>query len=384
MYSLFGTLSPYISSVTNSVNLPPLTITTPGQSSDILVRPGLLSDVGALLRPRTKSPKVALVTDSTVGPLHASKLIASLQQAGFQVLTHTLPAGEQHKHFETLLPAYTTFLAANIDRTTPLIALGGGVVGDMAGLLAGTLLRGLPFVQVPTTLMAMVDSSIGGKTGVNHPTGKNLIGVFHQPILVAMDPHLLSTLPDPELSNGLAECIKHDAIRDPAHFAQLPDILPQARAKHIDTLAALVHHNAAIKTKVVNADPFEKGERAHLNFGHTFAHAIEIATDHQIPHGAAVALGMVAAATLSNAVAGFPQADTARLKQALTLAGLPTRWSETNVSPISSDVLLPVMGRDKKVEAGKLRFVLLQTLGHPAVRADITEAQVNTALAALM
>lgn len=346
-----------------------------GQTSEILVGRGLVSRVGAALRARTKAPKALVVTDSTVGPLHAAKLIGSLEAAGFAVTTHTLPAGEANKKLETLLPAYATFLAAEIDRGTPLVALGGGVTGDMAGLLAATLLRGLPLVQVPTTLMAMVDSAIGGKTAVNHAAGKNLIGVFHQPMLVVSDVELLATLPDAELSNGLAECIKHDAIRDPGHFARLPDVLARVRARDEGALATLVHHNAAIKAAVVTEDPLEKGVRAHLNLGHTFAHAIELATDHAIAHGRAVGLGLCAAARLSTELGLLPAPDRDAIERTVSAAGLATSGLSAD-----EDTMVAAMRKDKKVEHGHLRFVLLERLGIPLVRGDVPEQRVRETL----
>lgn len=362
----------------SSAVLPPLHITAGTQSSDILVRPGLLDQVGSELRARSKSQKACVFTDSNVAPLYLGRLAASLRAANFTPILHTQPAGESHKYIDTLLPAYGTFLSANIDRNTPLLALGGGVVGDMAGFVAATLLRGVPFVQVPTTLMAMVDSSIGGKTGVNHPAGKNLIGAFHQPIAILSDPALLTTLPDPELSNGLAECVKHDLIRDAAHFRDLPTLLTKIRAKDIDALAALVHHNAAIKSAVVNEDPFEKSVRAHLNLGHTFGHAMELATHHEIPHGQAVSLGIAAASALSERRGLITPTDRQAILATLTAAGLPTK--RPGFDP---DELLAAMQRDKKVEAGKLRFVLLKGLGQAMILSDIAQDEVLAALAIL-
>jgi 3-dehydroquinate synthase len=370
--------------VPTDTSLPPIPIPAfpaSGSPSTIHVAPGLLSRCGALLREKTRASKALIVTDTTVGPLHLPALTASLASAGFTVVTHTLPAGEQHKHLATLLPAYERFLAAEIDRGTPLLALGGGVTGDMAGLLAATLLRGLPFVQVPTTLMAMVDSAIGGKTAVNQPGdqgGKNLIGAFHQPLLVLSDPQTLLTLPVGELSNGLAECIKHDAIRDARHLAAMETVIPRVLARDVDALSALIHHNAAIKAAVVTEDPHEKGVRAHLNFGHTFAHAIELVTHHAIAHGSAVSLGMVAAAHLSTSLGLLPAASRDQIVHTLKLAQLPTGGLRSDHAP-----LLAGMRKDKKVEHGSLRFILLQSLGNPVIRGDITPEAVRAALSVI-
>lgn len=355
----------------------PVTVAPPAEQSRILVSPGLLANAGRHLRDLSRSSKALVVTDTTVAPLYLADIERSLYDSGFAVISHTLPAGESHKHLETLLPAFETFLSATIDRQTPLLALGGGVTGDMAGLLAGTLLRGLPFVQVPTTLMAMVDSAIGGKTAVNSKTsGKNLIGVFHQPRLTLSDPSVLRTLPSAEISNGLAECVKHDAIRDAEHFSRLPELLPRALAKDLPTLESLIHHNASIKARVVTEDPHEKGVRAHLNFGHTFAHAIELATDHAIPHGAAVSLGIAAAAYTSTALGLLPPSQKQALIDTLRLANLPV--SGLKADP---DAMLAAMKRDKKVEHGLLRFILLEQLGTPVIRPDVPESLVREALA---
>lgn len=354
-------------------------VTPVGERSEILVGEGMLARVGAEVRRISKSAKVLVVTDSTVGPLHLGTLRQSLESAKFGVVVHELPAGEGNKNLETLLPAYETFLSANIDRQTPLVALGGGVTGDMAGLLAGTLLRGLPLVQVPTTLMAMVDSAIGGKTAVNSKTaGKNLIGVFHQPKLTLSDPQVLTTLPEREIANGLAECIKHDAIRDVNHFEKLPEVLPQVLGKEMGALAELIHHNAGIKAKVVTEDPHEKGVRAHLNFGHTFAHAIELVTDHAVAHGQAVGLGMVAAAYTSRGLGLLSKGEETALVERVRLAKLPVGGLKAD-----TDAMVAAMRRDKKVEHGTLRFVLLEKIGSPVIRADVPEGLVREALAVI-
>ncbi len=289
-----------------------------------MIRRGLLHDMGGALAKLSSAKKAAVVTDSHVGPLYAQQLIQSLQSAGIEPIVATLPAGEDHKTLDSLLPVFDTFLEARIERSTPVLALGGGLIGDMAGFVAATLLRGVPFVQIPTTLLAMVDASVGGKTGVNHSTGKNLIGAFHQPIAVLIDPELLRTLPDRELRGGLAECIKHDIIRDAEGFAHLERDLSKALARDMDYLADLVAHNVAIKARVVESDPFEKGERAHLNFGHTFGHAIETVSHYAYSHGECVALGMVAASRTAVALGILDAASCHRIIALIEKAGLPT------------------------------------------------------------
>src|SRR5512133_928519 len=214
---------------------------------DVMVRPGMLRDIASVLAPLTSSHKCCIVTDTNLEKHHLAAVKGSLEAAGREVITCILPAGEEHKTLASIERIYDALLPAGIDRKTPLLSLGGGVIGDMTGFAAATILRGVPFVQVPTALLSMVDASVGGKTGIDHPCGKNLIGAFHQPLAVLIDPEVLLTLPERELIGGLAECIKHDIIRDPAHFERLPAIVAQARKRDIAALAELVAHNVAIK-----------------------------------------------------------------------------------------------------------------------------------------
>src|SRR5690606_20501984 len=239
----------------------------------------------------------------------------------------------------------------------PVVALGGGVVGDMAGFVAATVLRGVPFVQVPTTLLAMVDASVGGKTGVDHAVRKNLLGAFHQPSAVLIDPESLRTLPARELRSGLAECIKHEVIRDAEGFARLEAGIERAAALDLAYLTELIAHNVVIKAAVVEADPFEKGERAHLNFGHTIGHAIEAASGFGYAHGEAVALGMVAAGRLATRLGMWDEASCRRMTALIARAGLPTGGLT-----LPSEPVLQTMQFDKKVKDGKLRFVLPERL----------------------
>ncbi len=336
----------------------------------IIVRAGVLADVGQLLAVK----KALVLTDSQVGPIHFESLRASLHRAGCAVSRAEIPAGEAHKLIETLLPVYDTFLAARMERNTPVIALGGGMVGDMAGFVAATLLRGVPFVQVPTSLLAMVDASVGGKTGINHAAGKNLIGAFHQPIAVFIDPQVLLTLPPRELRSGLAECIKHDLIRDAEEFAKLEHDIEKALSLDLEYLTELVAHNVAIKARVVEADPFEKGERAHLNFGHTFGHAIEKVTHFEISHGEAVAIGMCAAAALAQELGMLAASDRRRIEALIQRAGLPCR-----APGLSIDAAMEAMAYDKKVSAGRVRFVLPERIGRVVIREDVEASAVRAA-----
>jgi 3-dehydroquinate synthase len=289
-----------------------------------------------------------------------------------------IPAGEDHKTFDEIVGAYDVLLRAKIERSTPILALGGGVIGDMAGFVAATVLRGVPFVQVPTTLLAMVDASVGGKTGVNHAVGKNLIGAFHQPIAVFADPAVLTTLPQRELIGGLAECIKHDIIRDADGFADLERDIDGALHHSLPYLANLVAHNVQIKARVVEADPFERGERAHLNFGHTFGHAIEKVSNFSYSHGESVALGMVAATNLAVDLGMLDRASADRIVKLIAKAGLPTGGMTLDASAVHD-----AMAFDKKVKSSKIRFILPDRIGHVVIRDDIPPERVRSAIESL-
>ena len=349
-----------------------------GHSYDITIASGLLAEVGPRLRPLTGAKKAVLVHDSNLPRAHREQVAASLRQTFEQVIDCEVPPGEEHKSVSTVERLYDAMLRANVDRQTPLVALGGGVIGDTAGFVAATVLRGVPFVQVPTTLLAMVDASVGGKTGVNHPVGKNLIGAFHQPVAVFADPITLSTLPPRELRGGLAECIKHDVIRDAAGFDRLEREIGRALALDMDYLADLVAHNVAIKARVVEADPFEHGERAHLNLGHTFGHAIENVSHYEYSHGESVALGMAAAAQLAVDLGMLDERSRRRIVAVIEKAGLPARGMRLDVSAV-----VDAMAYDKKARSGTLRFVLPDRIGHVIVRDDVPVDAVRRAVESL-
>jgi 3-dehydroquinate synthase len=324
-----------------------------------------------------------LLSDSNVSTKFGPLLRASLSKSGITIDAEcVIPAGEEHKSLEQIARAYDVFLRAKIERNTTVLALGGGVIGDMAGFVAATVLRGVPFVQIPTSLLAMVDASVGGKTGVNHAVGKNLIGAFHQPITVLADPETLKTLPARELRGGLAECIKHDIIRDENRdgegFSRLERDIGKALALDTDYLADLVAHNVAIKARVVEADPFEKGERAHLNFGHTFGHAIEIVSRYEYSHGESVALGMCAAAQLAAELRLLDEASRRRIVALVDKSGLPTRGLT-----LPTDEVVSAMAFDKKVKSGKIRFVLPDRIGHVVIRDDVPTDLVRRAVEAI-
>ena len=324
----------------------------------ILVGSGLLDRCDALAR-LAEGRGVALVSDATVAPLYGARLRALLAPHASALVDVVLPAGEAHKHWGTLNRVFDALLEARFDRDALVVALGGGVVGDIAGFAAAVYQRGVEFVQVPTTLLAQVDSSVGGKTGINHPAGKNMIGAFHQPRLVLIDVDTLRTLPDRELSAGLAEVLKHGVIADPAYFDAVERALPRLRARDPQALVDAVARSCEIKASVVERDEREGGLRAILNFGHTFGHAIEAGMGYgEWLHGEAVGAGMVLAADLSHRV-GLVAADVpARVRVAVEAAGLPVRapaW------PLARWVEL--MSVDKKARAGIPRFVLLERLG---------------------
>ena len=356
-----------------------VSINIAGQAGyDILVRPGLLADAGGWLKAHARSAKAIVVSDANVFPKHGAAVVQSLMSAGIEPIVAMLPAGEDHKSLADLLPVYDKILPARVERSTPVLALGGGVVGDMAGFVAATVLRGVPLVQIPTTLLAMVDASVGGKTGVNHAAGKNLIGAFHQPIGVLIDPLALATLPAAELRGGLAECIKHDIIRDADGFARLEANIHRALALDMVYLADLISHNVAIKARVVEADPLERGERAHLNFGHTFGHAIETVSRHSYSHGQCVALGMTAACFLAEKLKLLDESDRRRVVAVIARAGLPTG----GLTLATRDVI-DAMGFDKKVAAGKLRLILPHGIGHVVIRDDVAADLVAAAVESL-
>ncbi|MEI7444617.1 MAG: 3-dehydroquinate synthase, partial [Burkholderiales bacterium] len=295
------------------------------RSYPIQVGSGLLANNDALAG-LASGRMVAVVTDSNVAALHAARVAEGLRPHAAALETVVLPAGETHKTWDTLNRIFDALLAARFDRDALIVAVGGGVVGDMAGFAAAVYQRGIDFVQVPTTLLAQVDSSVGGKTGINHPLGKNMIGSFHQPRLVVIDVDTLATLPDRELSAGLAEVVKHGAIADAAYFDAVAAALPALRAKDPAALADAVARSCEIKASVVERDEREGGLRAILNFGHTFGHAIEAGLGYgEWLHGEAVGAGMVMAADLSCRLGLVDAATSARLREVVAAAGLPVR-----------------------------------------------------------
>jgi 3-dehydroquinate synthase len=338
----------------------------PDYSYGVSVRPGLIRGAGHVIREISTRTKIGIVTDDRIAPHFLQPLTDSLKLVGFEPIPVVVPSGETHKTIDTIGKIYDVLLSARIERTTALIALGGGVIGDMTGFAAATLLRGVPFIQMPTTLLAMVDASVGGKTGINHREGKNLIGSFHQPIAVLADVSALTTLPPREFRSGLAECIKHEIIADGEGFNRLERSIDKALALDMVYLENLVAHNIMIKARHVEQDPYEHGVRAHLNFGHTFGHGIEKASNYELLHGECVALGMVAASELALRLKMIGASDKRRIVDLIAHAQLPTAGLQQ-----SSDAILHHMQSDKKVRDGKMRFILPTGIGQVIIRDDI-------------
>ncbi|MES2718222.1 MAG: 3-dehydroquinate synthase [Pseudomonadota bacterium] len=352
------------------------------RSYDIHIGSGLLDDPASWAG-LPASADALIVSNATVAPLYAGRLAAQLQARHRRVLQLALPDGEAFKTAETLNLVYDSLLGAGCDRKTVLYALGGGVVGDMTGFAAACYMRGVPFVQVPTTLLAQVDSSVGGKTAINHPLGKNMIGAFYQPARVLCDLDLLDTLPARELSAGLAEVIKYGPIADVAFLAWIEAHVDELVARDKAALAHAVRRSCEIKAWVVGQDEREGGLRAILNFGHTFGHAIETGLGYGAwLHGEAVGCGMVLAAALSARLGLVEAALVPRLQQLCRRAGLPVQAPPLSVLPIAR--WMDLMRVDKKAEGGEIRFVLIDGLGRAALRAapDALVAEVITAHAA--
>ncbi len=344
----------------------------------ILIGPGLIDDAGKMLA-RLASPRVAVVSNEVVAPLYLERLVRPLQEAGVRVCSVILPDGEATKQWDSLNRIHDTLLAERCDRTTTVVALGGGVIGDLAGFAAATYQRGVPFIQVPTTLLAQVDSSVGGKTGINHPRGKNMIGAFWQPRLVLADTDTLKTLPDRELSAGLAEVIKYGLIRDLPFLEWLEAHMDALLARDAAALSHAIERSCANKAEVVAGDELEtakEGGRALLNLGHTFGHAIETGIGYgEWLHGEAVAAGTMMAAELSRRLGWLAGSDVARVRALLNRAQLPVRGPA-----LGADRYLELMAHDKKVLAGRLRLVLLKRLGEAVTWADTPPDEIRAAI----
>lgn len=344
-----------------------LSLTLPGrvEACEIAIGRGLLSGLPSLLAEYAAAPRYAVISDSTVAPLHGERVATTAATTGSAVDLLTFPAGEASKTTGTWAELVGELARRGMGRDGCVVAVGGGVTGDLAGFVAASFARGIRFVQVPTSLLAMIDASIGGKTGVDLPAGKNLAGAFHQPSLVVIDPEVLQTLPASELRTGLAEAVKHGAVGDREYFHWLVDRAAAISALDPPSLDRLVRGSVRLKAAVVARDALEAGERAVLNFGHTIGHAVELLTSFRIPHGEAVAMGMVAEARIGER-AGVTREGTAdEVRAAVRAMGLP----DVLPGSLSPDAILEAARTDKKARGGAVRYSLLRSIGTPA-RAD--------------
>jgi len=345
---------------------------------DILIGPGLIARAGAEIASRLKGRKAAVVTDENVAPLYLKALVASLDEAGIASAAVVLPAGEKTKSFEHLMTACDKVLEARVERNDCVIALGGGVIGDLSGFAAGIVRRGVRFVQVPTSLLAQVDSSVGGKTGINSRHGKNLIGVFHQPDLVLADTDVLNTLSEREFRAGYAEVAKYGLIDKPDFFAWLEanwKAVFAGGSARIEAIAA----SCQAKADVVVADERENGQRALLNLGHTFGHALEAATAYdssRLVHGEGVSIGMVLAHEFSARMNLASPDDARRVERHLQEVGLPTRMSDIPGALPPAETLMDAIAQDKKVKSGRLTFILTRGIGQSFVADDVPASEV--------
>jgi len=344
-------------------------------SYDIRIGSGLLSRIGLWLKERDLSDKAVIITDTIVEGLYAEALERSLANAGFDVTILEVPSGEEQKSLETAGRLYDDLTEAYTERTNPVLALGGGVIGDLAGFVAATYMRGVPLVQVPTTLLAQVDSSIGGKTALDHGQLKNMIGLFYQPIMVVADIDTLRTLPEIELTNGLAEVIKSAVIRNRNLFNFLDINMNKARELHPSVMETIVLETARIKAEIVEKDEKETDLRRILNYGHTIGHAIETVSNFELKHGQAVAIGMVAAAKISSRVGVLDEGEVVKLENIIEKAGLPTEMPD-----LDKEAVMEAMQHDKKVLQDRIRFVLLRSIGDAFISDEVDPALVEEVL----
>ncbi len=356
-----------------------ISVDLPQQSYDIAIAPHSLEQLGQQMTTLNLGKKVLLVSNPTIFRHYGQRAIASLSSAGFEVATTALSAGERYKTLASIQKIYNAALENRLERSSTMVALGGGVIGDMTGFAAATWLRGINFVQVPTTLLAMVDAAIGGKTGVNHPQGKNLIGAFHQPRLVLIDPQVLNTLPVREFRAGIAEVIKYGVIWDAQLFTQMEQSqrLDQLQYLEPELLVEILERSAKAKADIVSKDEKEAGLRAILNYGHTVGHAVESLTGYRlVNHGEAVAIGMVAAGQLAVNLQFWDQTAQDRQIALIKKAGLPTQL------PVEVDIeaILAALQLDKKVEAGRVRFVFPTQIGAATITDRVSSEAIRVVL----
>ncbi|MCC5897179.1 MAG: 3-dehydroquinate synthase [Phormidium sp. BM_Day4_Bin.17] len=357
-------------------------VNLPQNAYEIALASDSLDRLGSWIKSLNLGRKLMLVSNPTVFGYYGKRAIASLESTGFEVHHHLFPDGEEHKTLDSVSGLYDAALEVGLERNSTFIALGGGVVGDMTGFAAATWLRGINFIQVPTTLLAMVDASIGGKTGVNHPQGKNLIGAFYQPRLVLIDPMVLGTLPEREFRAGIAEVIKYGVIWDADLFGQLEAAKSLASPSNLSNqlLHEILMRSCQAKAEVVSQDEKEAGLRAILNYGHTIGHAVESLTGYtELLHGEGVAIGMIAASRLAVALKLWSAEDDARQAQVIANAGLPT----TIPPAVDIDAILAKLQTDKKVKDGQVRFVLPTSIGHAIVSDRVPPDLIQDTLAGL-
>lgn len=354
------------------------------RSYPIYIGPDLIPQAGALIAKALQKPRIFIITDESVGPLYLPPLKESCEAAGIHADALTLPAGEGTKTFASLQHVVETMLAAKVERSTTVVALGGGVIGDLAGFAAAITLRGMDFIQVPTTLLAQVDSSVGGKTGINTAQGKNLAGRFHQPKAVLADTTAISTLPERERLAGYAEVCKYGLLGDPDFWAWLEANGQRVLANESDALAYAVEESCKAKARVVIEDERESGIRALLNLGHTFAHAFEAELGYtgKLLHGEAVGLGMVLAFDLSVRLGLCPPQDAAQVRAHLSSVGLPV--TARGLGKLDAGVLLGHMAQDKKVKDGAITFVLVRGIGKAFLTQDVPLEEVTSVLQAAL
>ncbi|MBP6095944.1 MAG: 3-dehydroquinate synthase [Methyloversatilis sp.] len=352
-----------------------LSVALDERAYDIHIGRGLL-DRGDLFDAALRRKRAVVISNDIVAPLYAARVLAALDSVAVAHQLVVLPDGEAHKDWPTLNLIFDALLGAKVERSTTLIALGGGVIGDMVGFAAATYQRGVPFIQVPTTLLSQVDSSVGGKTAINHPLGKNMIGAFHQPRLVLADIDTLDTLPDRELRAGLAEVIKYGLIRDRPFFDWLEVNMPRLLAREAEALEFAIDRSCRNKAEVVIEDETEAGVRALLNLGHTFGHAIETGLGYgEWLHGEAVAAGTLMAAELSRRLGWLSEEDVVRVRRIHEAAGLALRGPKLGVHRY-----LELMSHDKKVEAGKLRLVLMRAIGDAVVWGEASAGDIAASI----
>ncbi len=352
------------------------------RSYDILVGKDLIRAAARYISPLLHQPRVIIVSDNNVAPVWLEPLTDSLDQAGIKSQAIILPAGEQSKNFTQLDTLVSEILGLGIERKTTLVALGGGVIGDITGFAAAITLRGIDFIQIPTSLLAQVDSSVGGKTGINTAHGKNLIGAFYQPRLVLADTDALGTLPRRQLLAGYAEVVKYGLIDDPDFFAWCENNAPALLDGDPDALGFAVHKSCQAKARIVSADERETGQRALLNLGHTFGHALEAEVGYgdKLLHGEAIGIGMVMAFELSNRIGLCDQGEVGRIRAHFEAVGLKTSLDGLADSSWSADQLISHMSKDKKVDAGSIAFILARGIGKSFVSREVSMADVKVTL----